>query len=67
MAEFVFRAIGAVIEAVLDALVAHTGKRVLALCGFQSNLFVEFLVGFLVWAIFGLALTVLITVLLVQP
>ena len=67
MAEFFARAIGAVIEAVLDAMVAYTGKRVLALCGLQSNLFVEFLIGFLVWVIFGLALTVLITVLFVQP
>ncbi|MBR1201247.1 MULTISPECIES: hypothetical protein [unclassified Bradyrhizobium] len=67
MAEFVIRAIGALIEAVLDALVAHTGRRVLALCGLQSNLFVEFLIGFVVWAIFGLALTVLITVLFVKP
>jgi len=31
MAEFVFRAIGAVLEALLDALIAHTGKRVLSL------------------------------------
>lgn len=65
MAEFFVRAIGAAIEAVLDALVAYTGKRALSLFGLQSNLFVEFLIGFVVWAIFGLALTVLITALFV--
>jgi uncharacterized protein (DUF3084 family) len=65
MAEFIFRVIGGVIEAVLDALVAHTGKRVLSLCGLRSNLFVEFLIGFVVWAMIGL--TTLIAVLLVKP
>lgn len=67
MAELIFRAIGVVIEVVLYTLVAHTGKRVLALCGLQSDVFVEFLIGFVVWAIFALALTVLMTVLFVQP
>ena len=31
MAEFVFRAIGAALEALLDALIAHTGTRAILL------------------------------------
>jgi hypothetical protein len=45
MAEFVFRIIGAAIEAAIDALIASTGKKVLSLCGVKSNLFVEVLIG----------------------
>jgi hypothetical protein len=35
MTESVFRAIGAVLEALLDVLVAHTGKRVLSFVGVE--------------------------------
>jgi hypothetical protein len=67
MAEFVFRIIGAAIEAAIDALIASTGKKVLSLCGVKSNLFVEVLIGLIFWAIVGVVLAVLIAVLFVKP
>jgi hypothetical protein len=67
MTEFVFRAIGAVLEALLDVLIAHTGKRVLSLWGLKSSLFVEVLIGLVVWAIIGIVLTVLITAVSAKP
>ena len=67
MAEFVFRMIGAAIEAAIDALIASTGKKVLSLCGVKSNLFVEVLIGLIFWAIVGVVLAVLIAVLFVKP
>jgi hypothetical protein len=67
MAEFVFRVIGAVIEALLDALIARTGKSVLSSWGLKSNLFVEVLIGLVVWAIMGIVLTVFIAVFFAKP
>jgi hypothetical protein len=67
MAEFVFRAIGAVIEALLDALIARTGKRVLSFWRLKSNLFGKFLIGLVVWAIIGIVLTVFIAVFFAKP
>jgi hypothetical protein len=67
MAEFIFRAIGAALEALLDALIAHTGKRVLSFWRLKSNLFVEVLIGLVVWAIIGIVLTVFITAVFAKP
>ena len=67
MAEFIFRAIGAALEVLLEALIAHTGKRVLSYWRLKSNVFVEVLIGLVVWAIVGIVLTVLITALFAKP
>jgi hypothetical protein len=67
MAEFVFRAIGAALEALLDALIAHTGKRVLSFWRLKSNLFVEVLIGLVILAIIGIMLTMFITAVFAKP
>jgi hypothetical protein len=67
MAEFIFRVVGAAIEAAIDALIAYTGKRVLSLWGVKSNPFVQVLIGLIFWAIIGVVLAVFIAVLFVKP
>jgi hypothetical protein len=67
MAEFIFRIVGAAIEAAIDALIASTGKRVLSLWGVKSNPFVQVLIGLIFWAIIGVVLAVFIAVLFVKP
>jgi hypothetical protein len=42
MAEFVFRVIGAVIQALVEALITRTGKGVLSFWGLKSNLWSSF-------------------------
>jgi hypothetical protein len=49
------------------ALIARTGKSVLSFWGLKSNLFVEFLIGLVVWAIIGIVLTVFIAVFFAKP
>lgn len=53
--------------ALLDALIAHTGKRVLSFWRLKSNLFLEVLIGLVVWAIIGIVLTVFITAAFAKP
>jgi hypothetical protein len=50
MAETVFRLIGALVQAALELLIQHTGKKVLSLFGRESNPFIELLIGLVVWS-----------------
>lgn len=56
MAEFVVRLIGAAIEALLEALVVHTGKTVLSFRKVKSHAALEAVVGFVVWVLIAAVL-----------
>jgi hypothetical protein len=67
MAETVVRFIGALIQAALELLIQHTGKKVLSLWGRKSNLFIELLIGLVVWSTAGLLLVAVIAALAAKP
>jgi hypothetical protein len=67
MAETVVRFIGALIQAALELLIQHTGKKVLSLWGRKSNPFIELLIGMVVWSTAGLLLVAIIAALAAKP
>ncbi len=58
MAELVLRAIGVVFETLLEGVLHHTGRALLARYDIRSNLFVEVLVGLVFWSVVFYALFV---------
>jgi hypothetical protein len=67
MAETVVRLIGALIQAALELLAQHTGRKVLSLWGRRSNPFIELLIGLVVWSVAGLLLVAVIAALAAKP
>jgi hypothetical protein len=67
MAETVVRFIGALIQAALELLIQHTGKRVLSLWGRKSNPFIELLIGLVAWSTAGLLLVAVVAALAAKP
>jgi hypothetical protein len=67
MAETVVRFIGALIQAALELLIQHTGKKVLSLWGRKSNPFIELLIGLVVWSTVGLLLVAVVAALAAKP
>lgn len=67
MAETVVRFIGALIQAALELLIQHTGKKVLSLSGRKSNPFIELLIGLVVWSTVGLLLVAVVAALAAKP
>lgn len=63
MAETVVRFIGALIQAALELLIQHTGKKILSLWGRKSNPFIELLIGLVVWSTVGLLLVAVVAAL----
>jgi hypothetical protein len=60
MADTIANFIVGVIQAIIEALITHTGARVLAFFDWKSNSFVEAVVGLLVWALVAIVLVVLL-------
>lgn len=67
MAETVVRLIGVLILAAFELLVQHTGRKVLSLWGRKSNLFIELLIGLVVWSFAGLLLVAAVAALVAKP
>jgi L-alanine-DL-glutamate epimerase-like enolase superfamily enzyme len=67
MAETVVHLIGALIQAALELLAQHTGRKVLSLWGGRSNPFIELLIGLVVWSVAGLLLVAIIAALAAKP
>jgi hypothetical protein len=60
MADTIANFIVGVIQAIIEALITHTGAKVLAFFGGKSNSFVEAVIGLLVWALVAIVLVVLL-------
>jgi hypothetical protein len=60
MADTIANFIVGVIQAIIEALITHTGATVLAFFGRKSNSFVEAVIGLLVWALVAIVLVVLL-------
>jgi hypothetical protein len=67
MAETVVHLIGALIQAALELLAQHTGRKVLSLWGGRPNPFIELLIGLVVWSVAGLLLVAIIAALAAKP